>query len=75
MIESAALELMYGLDAENPEHRLTAFLEDQFESWKYAVQEIKRANSCKAFDLFLGQVFILAALLFLFIATIVIVVP
>ena len=61
------------LDAENSDFRLAVLIEDQFPSWRIAVQEIKKANKSKASDLFLGQVFILMALLFLFGATIAIV--
>lgn len=74
MLEQSASEIKCLLDAENSNYRLAALIEDQFASWRIAVQEIKNANRSKAFDLFLGQVFILMALLFLFAATILVVV-
>lgn len=73
ILEQSASEIKCLLDAENSDFRLAVLIEDQFPSWRIAVQEIKKANKSKASDLFLGQVFILMALLFLFGATIAIV--
>lgn len=70
IFEREVSEIKPLLNDPNSDARLTALIEGQFESWRLAVQENRKANEDKAFDLYLGQIFILIALLLLFGTTI-----